>query len=233
MIGGDMLCPLHGVSMIQSDRTRIRIKDPFSGLSHGVGALLSVAALITLLVVAGGRVWQTISFAIYGTTLIILYSASCLYHSLMVADHHVERLKRLDHIGIFLLIAGTYTPVCLVSLRGVWGWSMLTAEWAMAALGIAGILLLKKMPAWLRVVLYLGMGWLAVIALAPLRAALPPGAMHWLFAGGIIYSAGVVFYATEWPYCWPGKFDGHDLWHLFVMGGSACHFILMLLFIAR
>jgi len=151
----------------------------------------------------------------------------------MVADHHVERLKRLDHIGIFLLIAGTYTPVCLVSLRGPTGWWMLIAEWGMAVLGIAGILLLKKMPAWLRVVLYLGMGWLAMIALPPLRAALPPAAIAWLLAGGITYSVGVIFYATEWPHYWPGKFDGHDLWHLFVMGGSACHFVLMLLFVAR
>jgi hemolysin III len=218
-----------------SDSTckRLRIKDPFCGVSHGIGAALSVAALVVLLIVAAGRFWHTISFAIYGATLILLYSASCLYHSLTVADHHVERLKRLDHVGIFLLIAGTYTPVCLVTLRGPVGWWMLCAEWFMAAAGIAGILLLKRMPAWLRVVLYLGMGWLAVIALAPLRAALPPAAIGWLVAGGLTYSIGVVFYATEWPHYWPGKFDGHDLWHLFVMGGSACHLILMLLFVAR
>ena len=110
---------------------RLRIKDPFCGVSHGIGAVLSVAALVTLLIVAAGRTRETIAFAIYGSTLIILYSASCLYHSLMVADHHVERLKRLDHIGIFLLIAGTYTPVCLVSLRGPTGWWMLIAEWGM------------------------------------------------------------------------------------------------------
>lgn len=219
--------------MIETERKPFRIKDPFCGISHGVGAVLSVIALVSLLILAGGRLWQTISFAVYGTSLIILYSASCLYHSLLVEERHVERLKRFDHVGIFLLIAGTYTPVCLVTLRGAWGWSMLTAEWVMAALGIAGIMLLKKMPAWLRVVLYLGMGWLAVIALAPLRAALPPAAMSWLFAGGIAYSVGIVFYATEWPHCWPGKFDGHDLWHLFVLGGSACHFVLMLQFIAR
>jgi hemolysin III len=219
--------------MTHIKRPSLRIKDPFCGVSHGIGALLSVAALVTLLIVAGGRFWHTVSFAIYGATLIILYSASCLYHSLMVAEHHEEQLKRLDHVGIFLLIAGTYTPVCLVTLRGPWGWSMFAAEWTMAALGIAGILLLKRMPPVLRVVLYLGMGWLAVIPLGPLRAALPPGALSWLFAGGIIYSAGIVFYATEWPHCWPGKFDGHDIWHLFVMGGSACHYVLMLLYIAR
>jgi hemolysin III len=219
--------------MVESTRKQIRIKDPFCGVSHGIGAALSLAALVILLIVAAGRTWHTISFAVYGTTLILLYSASCLYHSLMVEEPHVERLKRFDHIGIFLLIAGTYTPVCLVSLRGTVGWWMLTAEWAMAALGIAGIVLLKKMPAWLRVVLYLGMGWLAAVAMTPLRAALPPAAISWLLAGGITYSVGVIFYATEWPHYWPGKFDGHDLWHLFVMGGSACHFILMLLFVAR
>ncbi len=218
--------------MAGNEWKRLRIKDPFCGVSHGVGAVLSVAALITLLIVAGGRVWHTVSFAVYGASLIILYSASCLYHSLTVDERRVERLMRFDHVGIFLLIAGTYTPVCLVTLRGTWGWSMLAAEWVMAGLGIAGILLLKKMPSWLRVVLYLGMGWLAVIAMPPLRAALPPAAIGWLFAGGIIYSVGTVIYATERPNLWPGKFDAHDLWHVFVLGGSACHFILMLLFIA-
>src|SRR4051794_31773104 len=101
---------------------RFRIKDPFCGVSHGLGVVLSVAALITLLIVAGGRIWHTVSFAVYGATLVILYSASCLYHSLMVDEKRVERLMRFDHVGIFLLIAGTYTPVCLVTLRGPWGW---------------------------------------------------------------------------------------------------------------
>ena len=218
--------------MVDRAQRHFRIKDPFCGVSHGIGAALSLAALITLLVVAGGRVWHTVSFAVYGATLIILYSASCLYHSLMVEERHVERLMRFDHVGIFLLIAGTYTPVCLVVLRGPWGWSMFAAEWVMAAIGIAGIMLLKRMPSWLRVVIYLGMGWLAVIALAPLRAALPPAAIAWLFAGGIVYSVGTVIYATEWPDLWPGRFTAHDLWHLFVLGGSACHFVMMLAFIA-
>lgn len=207
---------------------RFPIRDPFCGLSHGIGAILSVVALIVLLILAQGRFWHTVSFAIYGATLILLYSASALYHSLILEEQHVTRLQRFDHIGIYLLIAGTYTPVCLIALRGAWGWSLLTAEYIMAAIGILGILLLKKMPAWLRVTLYLLMGWLCVIAMTPLRGVLPPGAMGWLVAGGLTYSIGTVIFATEWPNLWPGRFHAHDLWHVFVLGGSACHFILML-----
>lgn len=209
-------------------RRRFRVKDPFCGISHAVGAVLSVAGLVALLALAHGRPRLTVGFAVYGVSLILLYSASALYHSLTLAEHHVARLQRCDFVGIFLLIAGTYTPVCLVVLRGVWGWSLLGAEWGMAAVGIAGILFLRRMPAWLRVTLYVVMGWLAVIAIAPLRRHLPPSAMTWLLAGGIAYTVGTVFYATEWPNLWPGKFEAHDLWHVFVLGGSACHFALML-----
>src|SRR3989442_95953 len=132
-----------------------RIKEPFCGLSHFVGAVLSVAALAALLIQAQGRPWQTVSFAWYGVSLILLYTSSALYHSVADEPPLIDRLKRCDHISIYLLIAGTYAPVCLVSLRGPWGWWMISAECVMAAIGIVATLRLRNAPHALRVVLYL------------------------------------------------------------------------------
>jgi hemolysin III len=207
---------------------RIWIREPFSGISHLVGAILSFVGMIALLTLAQGRLWHTLGFAIFGVSLILLYSASALYHSLPVSERHLTRLMHFDHSAIFLLIAGTYAPVCLVGMRDRWGWSLLTAEYALAVIGIVSVILFKSRPEWLRVVLYLGMGWLALIALPLLWSLLSVPALAWLIAGGVVYTVGTVFYALDWPHLWPGKFSAHDLWHLFVLGGSACHFVLML-----
>ena len=213
-------------------RIQCWIREPFCGLSHFVGVGLSIAALVTLLVLAQGRPWHVVSFAIYGASLILLYTASALYHSLPVRGKALDRLQRFDHSAIFLLIAGTYAPICLVSLRGVWGWTLLAIEYTLAAVGIAAVLLLERTPSWLRVVLYAGMGWLALIAIQPLLAVFPPAALAWLFAGGLIYTFGTLIYAMDRPHLWPGRFSAHDLWHLFVMGGSACHYVLIMCFVA-
>jgi hemolysin III len=197
----------------------------------GVG--LSIAGLIVLLLVANGRPWHIVAYSIYGATLITLYSASTLYHSVHASDHGVKRLQRFDYIGIFLLIAGTYTPVCLVALRGTLGWTMFGIEWGIALFGIVLTLTVKGTPEWVRVVLYVLMGWLTVIALPALREVLPPAALGWLLAGGLAYTVGTVVYATNWPHLWPGKFSAHDLWHIFVLGGSACHFVMILCFVSR
>ena len=209
------------------------IREPFNGLSHGIGAILSLIGLIVLLVLAQGRVWHTVGFAIYGVSLIVLYTGSCLYHSLKLAPKHITRLQRLDHSAIFLLIAGTYAPVCLVTLHGTtWGWSLLTAQYVLAAIGITSVILFKSKPEWLRVVIYLGMGWMALLAMVPLRAVFSSTAMAWLVGGGVIYTLGTVIYATNRPRLWPGRFGAHELWHVFVLGGSACHFVLMCYFVA-
>lgn len=217
---------------IQVMKKRIRVREPFCGISHFTGAVLSVAGLITLVIMARGRAWHTVAFSIYGVSLILLYTASCLYHSLHTSERGIEVLKRCDHIGIYLLIAGTYTPMCLVLLRGAWGWSMLGVEYGLAAMGIAAVLFWGRAPSWVRVVLYLCMGWLVVIAMGPVRQVIPPTAVAWLATGGILYTVGTVVYAAEWPNLWPGRFHAHDLWHVFVMAGSACHFVLMLRFVA-
>ena len=213
--------------LVEQPSRRVWIKEPFCGLSHGIGAVLSVIALIVLLDLARGRPWHTVAFAIYGVSLILLYTASALYHWLPVGPPHVYRLMRFDHTAIFLLIAGTFAPVCLLALRGPWGWGLLVAEYTLAAIGIASLFWPRVPHAW-RVVLYLIMGWISLFAMGPLRASLSPAAFAWLIAGGIVYSMGAAIFALDRPHLWPGKFSAHDLWHVFVLGGSACHFFLML-----
>jgi hemolysin III len=208
------------------------IREPFCGLSHLAGVVLSAGGLVALLVLANGRPWHIVSFAIYGASLIVLYTASTLYHSLPVPPHHVVRLRRFDYSAIFLLIAGTYVPLCLVPLRGAWGWSLLAAEYGMALLGIGTVLFRQGLPDGIRMLLYFCMGYLVVIALGPLRQALPPAALAWLFGGGLAYTVGAIILGTDRPHLWPGKFTAHDLWHLFVLGGSACHFVVILWFVA-
>jgi hemolysin III len=213
-------------------RQQCWIREPFCGVSHLVGIVLSVAGLVALLILARGRPWRILSFGIYGASLVLLYTASTLYHSLPAAPSRIIRLRQFDLVAIFLLIAGTYAPICLVPLRGPWGWGLLAAEYSIAFVGIAAVLRYQGLADGFRVLLYAIMGWLIVIAIAPLRRALPPGALAWLLGGGIAYSLGAVIFATDRPHLWPGKFSAHDLWHLFVLGGSACHFILMLRFVA-
>ena len=210
-----------------------KIKEPFCGLSHGLGALLSVAALLALLWLADGRVWNTTAAAIYGATLILLYAASATYHSWRSTPRVEALLQRLDHSAIFLLIAGSYTPICLLALRGERGWILLAAVWTLAILGVTGSLLWKTMPDWLRVTLYVIMGWLCVGALSPLRDSLSSAGWAWLLLGGAVYSVGTVIFALDKPHLWPGKFSAHDLWHIFVIGGSVCHFVTIAGLVAR
>jgi hemolysin III len=210
-----------------SELKRRWIREPFSGLSHLAGAALSIAGLVVLLVLARGRPWYVVSFAVYGASLICLYTASALYHSLPVAPQHLDQLKRFDHVAIYLLIAGSYGPLCLTSIRGGWGWSLFGVVYGLALLGILASLFWRRAPEWVRVVLYLLMGWLAVVAIGPLHRAMPPAAFAWLVVGGVLYTVGAVVYAANRPHLWPGRFSAHDLWHLFVLGGSGCHFAMM------
>jgi hemolysin III len=209
-----------------------RLKEPFCALSHLTAAALSVIALAVLLILSKGRPWHFISFAIYGASLIFLFTASGLYHSISGTVNRANRWQRLDHTAIYLLIAGTYTPVCLVSLRGPWGWSLLGAVYGLALVGIVALYWGRWIPGRIRVVLYSLMGWLVCIAIHPLQQAFPPQALSWLVAGGVVYTVGMVIYATDWPHLWPGKFTAHDLWHLCVIAGSVCHYILIARYIA-
>jgi hemolysin III len=204
-----------------------RAKEPFSTYSHLLGVLLSIAALIALVVLSEGNPWRTVGFSIYGASLIVLYSASTIYHWLPLSPRGEDLLRRFDHIAIFLLIAGSYTPVCLVTLRGHWGWSIFVAVWTLALAGTALKLFYEHLPNALSTALYLGMGWMAVVAIAPLTENLPPAAMIWLFAGGLAYTVGALIYAMERPDPFPNVFGHHEVFHIFVLAGSGLHFVFM------
>ncbi len=208
------------------------IKEPFCGLSHFAGSLLSIAGLVVLLVMTRNSAWHYVSFAVYGTTLIVVFTASGLVHSLYCSAATEDKLERLDYAAIFALIAGTYTPLCLTALRGPWGWSLFGVEWAMAVFGIIAVLMTKTRPKRLTTPLYLIMGWMAIIAAGPLTRHLPIAALVWLLLGGAAYSIGAVIFTLNRPILWPGRFGAHDLWHSLVLTGSACHFVVMLWFIA-
>lgn len=199
----------------------------FNGVSHLVGTALAAAGATVLVTVAAraGDPWKIASFSIYGAMLLALYAASTLYHS--VRGKAKDWLRRLDHCAIYLLIAGTYTPFTLVSLRGPWGWSLFGLVWGLAALGIAQELWLGKRTRAFSVVIYFLMGWLGLAALSPLLDALSAAGLALLLAGGMAYTVGIVFYALDHKLR-----HGHGVWHLFVMAGSLCHFFTVLFYVA-
>ncbi len=199
----------------------------FNGISHLIGAVLALAGLVVLVVVAAlqGDAWKIVSFSLYGATLFLLYGFSTLYHSLRGRAKIIFR--RFDHLAIYLLIAGTYTPFTLVTLRGVWGWSLFGAVWGLAVAGMALEYLPRRGARILPVVIYLGMGWLALIALRPLLQALPLAGFVWLLAGGLFYTIGVLFYALD-----ERLRHAHGVWHLFVLAGSASHYFAILYYVA-
>ena len=210
------------------------LREPVSGLTHLAGALLALVALGVLLAGAAGegRVDQLVAFGIFGCSLVALYGASALYHLLPVSPAAVARLRKWDHVMIFVLIAGTYTPICVLALKGGWGVGLLCLVWALAFCGVVLKLLWMGAPRWLSVGLYLAMGWVAVVAASAILKAVPLGGIVWILGGGLIYSAGALIYAFKRPNLIPGKFGFHELWHLFVLAGSACHFWAMLRYIA-
>ena len=220
--------------MSKGPKTRKRLREPVNGLTHLTGGLLASIGLIVLLVTAAseGRTDQLLAFGIFGFSLITLYSASALYHLLPLSPLGVARLRRVDHMSIFLLIAGTYTPFCLLALDGGWQVGLLCLIWGLALCGILLKLLWMEAPRWLSVALYLGMGWVALVAAPALFRAVPAGGMAWVLAGALVYSAGALIYGFKRPNPVPGVFGFHELWHLFVMAGSACHFWAVLGYIA-
>ncbi len=199
--------------------------EAFNSITHMVGAAVALAGLVVLVVFASlqGDAWRIVSFSVYGLTLFSLYAVSTLYHSLRGRPKSVFRV--LDHQAIYLLIAGTYTPFTLVTLRGVWGWSLFGTIWGIAALGMVFDALPQRGRRIIPVIIYIVMGWLIVIALNPLLQALPAIGFKWLLAGGALYTSGVLFFAlSHWyPYA-------HGIWHLFVLGGSVSHYLAILIY---
>lgn len=199
----------------------------FNGYTHLAGVILAAAGAATLITIAAmkGDATRIVSFSIYGAALFLLYFTSTMYHSLRGRAKNVFR--KLDHAAIYLLIAGTYTPFVLVSLGGAWGWTLFGAIWGLAVVGIVQELCIARGARVLSLVIYLLMGWLAVVALVPLFRALSWSGMSWVVGGGLIYTVGIVFYLYDERFR-----HWHGIWHLFVMGGSAVHFAAILLFVA-
>jgi len=193
-------------------------------ITHAVGVALALAGLAVLVTIASlhGNPRQVVSYSIYGVTLVLLYAASTAYHGIQLP--RVRRLLRtLDHAAIYLLIAGTYTPFSLISLRGAWGWSLFGVIWALAAIGVVFKIFFIGRFSRTSTLVYLGMGWLALIAARQLFANLPSQGLVLLFAGGLCYTVGVLFFALNRKL----RFN-HAIWHLFVLAGSACHFFAVL-----
>ncbi len=194
--------------------------------THGLGAALSVAALCFMVVQAsfGGDVYRIVSVSVFGASMVLLYVFSTLYHSFQ-APRVKNVFRRLDHCCIYLLIAGTYTPFTLISIRGGWGWSLFGVVWGLAFCGIVFKTFFLGRFKVVSVLVYLGMGWLAVFALGPIVSALPGAGLFWLVAGGLMYTLGVLFYI------WRGLRYHHAVWHLFVLGGTTCHFLSVFLYV--
>ena len=199
----------------------------FNSISHAVGAAMAASCGVLLIVIAvrSGDPWKISSVSVYAASLLFLYVTSTLYHSTRGAAKDV--LRKIDHCAIYLLIAGTYTPFTLVTLRGAWGWSMFGTVWGLALLGIAQEIWYARGARILSLVIYVLMGWLAVIAVKPLMVALGPHGFAWLAAGGLFYTVGIAFYATDTKVR-----HGHGIWHLFVLGGSVCHYVAVALYVA-
>ncbi|MET0116311.1 MAG: hemolysin III family protein [Sedimenticola sp.] len=195
-------------------------------ITHGVGALLSIAGLAILVAFSTlyGDVWHITSCSIYGATLILLYTSSTLYHGIPL-PRAKRILRQIDHAAIFVLIAGTYTPFTLVNLRGGWGWTLFGLVWGIAIAGVVMELVMRKRYRRLSIALYLGLGWLVVIAIEPMLSRVDTGGLVLLLVGGLCYSLGVIFYV------WRSLAYHHAVWHLFVLAGSIFHFFAVLLYV--
>jgi len=206
-----------------------KLKDPVSGFSHLFGAIMSLVGLVVLVYYAAvtATPWHVVSFSIYGASLILLFTFSTLYHLLFISEKGTLLLRRIDHIMIYVLIAGSYTPICLIPLRGAWGWSLLGSIWGMAIVGIILKVLWFDAPRWLSTLFYAIMGWLVVIAFIPLVRTIPIGGIAWMVSGGIFYSIGALIYGFKWPKINLKYFGFHEIFHLFVLAGSFCHYWLM------
>ncbi len=200
--------------------------EKFNAWTHLVGAVLAAIGAVWLLVLASftGDVWKIVGVAIYGVTLVLLYSISTLYHS--VRGPAKRLLQKLDHLSIYLLIAGSYTPFCLITLRGPWGWTLFGIVWGLAVIGMLQEIKPRSEARVLSLIIYAVMGWIVLIAVKPLIAALGLTGFKWLAAGGVLYTVGIIFFAFD------SRFrHWHGIWHLFVIAGSLLHFVAILFYV--
>ena len=217
------------------NRHNKHLKDPGSAITHFIGMLMAIFAAVPLLIKAAREPDHIylISLTIYALSLILLYAASTTYPTFDLSEKANTILKKIDHMMIFILIAGSYTPICLITLKGRTGVILLSLVWGIALVGIILKAFWVFCPKWVSSILYIGMGWTCVLAFTQILNALSPAAFGWLLAGGIIYTIGGIIYALKLPIFnnRHKNFGSHEIFHLFVMGGSMCHFIVMYAFV--
>jgi len=206
-----------------------KLRDPVSSLTHLAGAVLAIPCTILLIIAAAryASALHIVAFAVFGASLFLLYAASAIYHMPRFSEKAIRVLRRIDHMMIFVLIAGTYTPVCLLQLQGVWGWTLFGLVWGLAAAGIVLKAVWMQAPCWLSTAIYVFMGWLALIAFYPLAQAVSATALTLLVGGGLAYTVGAVIFATKWPPLRWRYFGSHEVFHIFVLLGSSLHVVFM------
>ena len=203
-----------------------RIREPFNALSHLAGAILLGLGSIVLVISAISDPMAALAFAIFGLGAVFMFTSSSLYHWLKL-DY--QWLQRMDHCAIYVMIAGSYTPIALLALPSPTQLIVLAIQWGLAVIGVVVAATREKTPTPLRLTLYLVMGWMIVALIPQLRMGMPVSGIAWMVAGGVSYTVGAVVYASKKPTLWPGKFGFHELWHVFVLGGAICHFVVMVI----
>jgi len=211
-----------------------KLREPISGLTHLGGAIAALFGLIILLIVGWGEKGKTISLLIYGLSLVLQFGASAAYHMVNARPKVVETFRKIDHSSIYILIAGTYTPLCYNMFTGFWKWGMLTIIWSLALIGITVKIkiFVIKAPRWVNAGVYILMGWLSLFAIQEMLVRMPTGALFWLALGGVIYTLGALVYITKKFDFVPGVFGFHEVWHIFVILGALSHYICILVYVA-
>ncbi len=209
-----------------------RLREPVNGLTHLAAAAVALVGVVVLGLRAPGNPVTQVSLLLYGVTLVLMFAASASYHLIHAGPRLALTLRKLDHTAIYLLIAGTYTPICLHFFTGFWRSGFLGIIWALAIIGIVSKLFVINAPRWFSATVYLGLGWLSVLGAGEILDNLPSGALLWLLMGGFFYSLGAVVYITKKPDPKPGVFGFHEIWHVFVILGAFSHYALMLGYVA-
>ena len=205
-----------------------------NGFTHFIGVILSITATFLLIIKSNDSqsLIGVISISVFGISMILLFTASTLYHWLKLSEEGIKKLRKVDHIMIFIYIAATYTPICIIVLKGYIGWLLLIAVWLVAIFGVIIKLLWMNAPRWLSTLIYVLMGWLAVVVIYPLFSSLEIDALLWLFTGGLFYTVGAIIYALKKPDPFPGILGFHEIFHLFVLAGSFSHYWVMYKYIS-
>jgi hemolysin III len=214
------------------ERMHRRLREPVNGLTHLAAAIAAAVGLVILIYLARHSTIKLVALSVYGLSLVLMFSASTAYHLVKASPKMMLFLRKLDHSAIYLLIAGTYTPICLNYFTGTWRWAPLVVIWSLAIIGIIVKLFVIGAPHWVTAGVYLLMGWLAIVAVREVLVSIPIGALVWLLLGGLFFTGGAVAYILKKPDPVPGVFGFHEIWHIFVILGTFSHFIVMAAYVA-